>query len=138
MNITVVNGTEKHGVTYQLKEMFLAEFKEKANITEYYLPKDCPAFFPLPQTRKEGTPRSAGTAIPERHLSSQKVDEDNAHTEYAHALYADLLSSIRLQREIQYILLYIGNRQQLHTLGCFVCVSLGDDSQVVRHVTEWY
>ena len=24
--------------------MFLAEFKDKANITEYYLPKDCPSF----------------------------------------------------------------------------------------------
>lgn len=24
MNITVINGTEKHGVTYRLKEMFLA------------------------------------------------------------------------------------------------------------------
>ncbi len=44
MNITVINGTEKHGVTYRLKEMFLAEFKGKANITEYYLPKDCPNF----------------------------------------------------------------------------------------------
>lgn len=44
MNITVINGTEKHGVTYRLKEMFLEEFKDKANITEYYLPKDCPNF----------------------------------------------------------------------------------------------
>lgn len=44
MNISVINGTEKHGVTYRLKEMFLAEFKDKANITEYYLPKDCPNF----------------------------------------------------------------------------------------------
>ncbi len=44
MNITVINGTEKHGVTYRLKEMFLAEFRDKANITEYYLPKDCPSF----------------------------------------------------------------------------------------------
>lgn len=44
MNITVINGTEKHGVTYRLKEIFLLEFKEKANITEYYLPKDCPNF----------------------------------------------------------------------------------------------
>ena len=44
MDITVINGTEKHGVTYRLKEMFLAEFKEKASITEYYLPKDCPNF----------------------------------------------------------------------------------------------
>ncbi len=44
MNITVINGTEKHGVTYRLKEMFLAEFKDKSDITEYYLPKDCPGF----------------------------------------------------------------------------------------------
>lgn len=44
MKITVINGTEKHGVTYQLKEMFLAPFKEKGEITEFYLPKDCPAF----------------------------------------------------------------------------------------------
>jgi len=43
MNITVINGTEKHGVTYRLKEIFLSEFKD-ANITEYYLPKDCPRF----------------------------------------------------------------------------------------------
>lgn len=44
MNITVINGTEKRGVTYRLKEMFLAEFADKANIMEYYLPKDCPDF----------------------------------------------------------------------------------------------
>ncbi len=44
MNITVINGTEKHGVTYRMKEMFLSEFKDKASITEYYLPKDCPNF----------------------------------------------------------------------------------------------
>ena len=44
MNITVINATEKHGVTYRLKEMFLAEFKDKAGIMEYYLPKDCPNF----------------------------------------------------------------------------------------------
>lgn len=44
MNITVINGTEKHGMTYRLKEMFLEGFREKANITEYYLPKDCPNF----------------------------------------------------------------------------------------------
>lgn len=44
MNITVINGTEKHGVTYRLKNIFLSAFKEKANITEYYLPKDCPSF----------------------------------------------------------------------------------------------
>ena len=33
MNITVINGTEKHGVTYRLKEMFLEEFKDRV---EYY------------------------------------------------------------------------------------------------------
>lgn len=44
MKITVINGTEKHGVTYRLKEMFLSEFQGKADITEYYLPKDCPNF----------------------------------------------------------------------------------------------
>lgn len=44
MKITVINGTEKHGVTYRLKEMFLERFKSVAEITEYYLPKDCPSF----------------------------------------------------------------------------------------------
>ena len=44
MNITVINGTEKHGVTYRLKEIFLTRFRDKANITEYYLPKDGPGF----------------------------------------------------------------------------------------------
>ena len=43
MKITVINGTEKHGVTYKLKEIFLGQFKS-AEITEYYLPKDCPSF----------------------------------------------------------------------------------------------
>lgn len=38
MKITVINGTEKHGVTYRLKEIFLSEFQGKADITEYYLP----------------------------------------------------------------------------------------------------
>jgi len=44
MKITVINGTEKHGVTWRLKEIFLAEFRETADITEYYLPKDCSCF----------------------------------------------------------------------------------------------
>ena len=44
MNITVINGTEKHGATYHLKELFLEGFEDKANITEYDLPKDCPNF----------------------------------------------------------------------------------------------
>jgi len=44
MKITVINGTEKHGVTYTLKEAFLEVFKDKAEITEFYLPRDCPNF----------------------------------------------------------------------------------------------
>lgn len=44
MKITVVNGTEKHGITYKLKEMFLEPFKDKAEITEFYLPKDGPGY----------------------------------------------------------------------------------------------
>ncbi len=44
MKITVINGTEKCGVTYRLKEIFLSEFKDEAEITEYYLPRDCPSF----------------------------------------------------------------------------------------------
>lgn len=44
MKITVVNGTAKRGVTYRLKEIFLAEFGKAVDVTEYYLPDDCPAF----------------------------------------------------------------------------------------------
>lgn len=44
MKITVINGTEKHGVTYRLKEIFLSEFRQTADITEFFLPRDCPAF----------------------------------------------------------------------------------------------
>ncbi|MBR3267624.1 MAG: NAD(P)H-dependent oxidoreductase [Oscillospiraceae bacterium] len=44
MKLTVINGTEKHGVTYRLKEIFLERFRESAEITEFYLPKDCPFF----------------------------------------------------------------------------------------------
>ena len=29
MKITVINGTEKHGVTYRMKEIFLEEFSEE-------------------------------------------------------------------------------------------------------------
>ena len=43
MKIVVINGTEKRGVTYKLKEIFLEQFRS-ADITEYYLPKDCPSF----------------------------------------------------------------------------------------------
>ena len=44
MKITVINGTEKRGVSYYLKEKFLERIKTNAEITEYYLPKDCPNF----------------------------------------------------------------------------------------------
>ena len=44
MKITVVNGTEKHGVTYRLKEIFPDSFRERAEIREFYLPKDRPNF----------------------------------------------------------------------------------------------
>lgn len=44
MKITVINGTEKHGITYKLKEIFLDAFRNRAEITEFYLPKDCPNF----------------------------------------------------------------------------------------------
>lgn len=43
MKIAVINGTEKRGVTCKLKDIFLESFKS-AEITEYYLPKDCPSF----------------------------------------------------------------------------------------------
>ncbi len=44
MKIAVVNGTEKKGVTFKLKEMFLEQFRGNAEISEFYLPKDCPTF----------------------------------------------------------------------------------------------
>ncbi len=44
MKITVINGTEKYGVTYRLKEMFLDQLRNDSEITEFYLPKDCPNF----------------------------------------------------------------------------------------------
>lgn len=44
MNITVISGTEKRGVTHRLKDIFLSEFKGIADITEFDLPKDCPSF----------------------------------------------------------------------------------------------
>ena len=31
-------------MTYKLKEIFLNEFRDRAEITEYYLPRDCPNF----------------------------------------------------------------------------------------------
>ncbi len=44
MKITVINGTEKKGVTHRLKEIFLEPFRGDAEITEFYLPKDGPGF----------------------------------------------------------------------------------------------
>lgn len=44
MKITVINGTEKKGVTFKLKEMFLQQFRGNAEIVEFYLPKDFGAF----------------------------------------------------------------------------------------------
>ena len=44
MKITVINGTEKKGVTDKLKEIFLEQFRDRAEITEFYLPKDGPGF----------------------------------------------------------------------------------------------
>ena len=48
MNITVINETEKHDVTWRLKEMFLIAFRDNSNITEYYLPKGCPVYVCVP------------------------------------------------------------------------------------------
>lgn len=44
MKIAVFNATEKHGVTYRLKEIFLEPFRDEAEIKEFYFPKDCPSF----------------------------------------------------------------------------------------------
>lgn len=44
MKIAVINGTDKKGVTFKLKEMFLDQFRGNAEILEFYLPKDCPTF----------------------------------------------------------------------------------------------
>ena len=39
MNITVINGTEKQGITYRLKEMFLKPFRDKGILSSEGLPK---------------------------------------------------------------------------------------------------
>ena len=44
MNITVINGTEQKSCTYVMKELFISMMGEGHNITEYYLPRDCPVF----------------------------------------------------------------------------------------------
>ena len=44
MRIAVINGTEKRGVTYRLKEVFLEPFRGRAEIAEFDLPEDGPGF----------------------------------------------------------------------------------------------
>ncbi|MCL2343641.1 MAG: NAD(P)H-dependent oxidoreductase [Firmicutes bacterium] len=44
MNITVINGTEHRGCTFAMKELFLTAMGEGHAVTEYVLPRDCPAF----------------------------------------------------------------------------------------------
>ena len=44
MKITVINGTEVKGCTYQIKEIFLKSFRGGHEITEFYLPRDLPYF----------------------------------------------------------------------------------------------
>lgn len=44
MKIAVINGADKQGVTYKIKELFLEQFRNSAEIAEFYLPKDCPTF----------------------------------------------------------------------------------------------
>ena len=43
MNITVINGTPIHGVTYHMKSLFLKQLKGNNQITEFY-PNDIPSF----------------------------------------------------------------------------------------------
>ena len=44
MKISVINGTEVKGCTYNIKEMFLEDLRDSNEVTEYYLPKDLPYF----------------------------------------------------------------------------------------------
>ena len=44
MKIAVINGTEIKGCTYNIKELFLEEFRDGNDVTQYYLPKDLPYF----------------------------------------------------------------------------------------------
>ena len=44
MTITVIYGTEKHGVTYRLTQLFLDCFGQDATVHRFFLPRDCPAF----------------------------------------------------------------------------------------------
>ena len=63
MKITVINGTEKRGVTYNLKEIFLGELRDRAEITEFYLPKERPEIVTVPRAnyaavRGQGDPNA--------------------------------------------------------------------------------
>lgn len=44
MKVTVINGTEVKGCTYNIKETFIEVLREGNEITEFYLPKDLPYF----------------------------------------------------------------------------------------------
>lgn len=44
MKITVINGTEVKGCTYNIKENFLSDLQDENEIVEFYLPKDLPYF----------------------------------------------------------------------------------------------
>ena len=44
MKITVINGTEIKGCTYNIKETFLEDLRSGNEVTEFYLPKDLPHF----------------------------------------------------------------------------------------------
>lgn len=44
MNVTLINGTEQKGCTFAMKEAFLLAMGDDHNVTEYYLPRDCPEF----------------------------------------------------------------------------------------------
>lgn len=44
MKITVINGTEVKGCTYQIKEEFLKNLRDNNEIIEFYLPRDLPHF----------------------------------------------------------------------------------------------
>jgi len=44
MNITVINGTERRGCTFAMKNLFLAAMGEGHSVTEYFLSRDCPEF----------------------------------------------------------------------------------------------
>jgi hypothetical protein len=44
LRIIIINGTEVKGCTYHMKESFLSVLRDGNEITEFYLPKDCPHF----------------------------------------------------------------------------------------------